>query len=96
MSGATSKAWRLRLHLGTQTQVNAWRIKAMTVEPKNVSPHYLGTRGRSYYQKGFGPQKHEGRLLQAEYFRPYCGDALVLLDFGSADGLFPRCGVGQN
>src|SRR5208337_1673891 len=62
----------------------------MAVEFKNVSPHYLGTRGRNYFQEGFGPEKLEGRLLQAEYFRPFCSDDLVVLDFGCADGLFLR------
>jgi SAM-dependent methyltransferase len=62
----------------------------MTVEFKNISPHYLGTRGQNYFQEGFGPEKHDGRLLQAEYFLPFCGDDLVVLDFGCADGLFLR------
>jgi len=62
----------------------------MSAEFQNVSNHYLGTRGWKYFQKGFGPDKHLGRLLQSEYFRPFCGDDLVLLDFGCADGLFLR------
>jgi SAM-dependent methyltransferase len=62
----------------------------MTAELKNVSKHYLGTRGQTYFQKGFGPKKHDGRLLQTEYFHPFCGDDLVVLDFDCADGLFLR------
>jgi SAM-dependent methyltransferase len=62
----------------------------MTTEYQNVSGHYLGTRGKAYFQGGFGSDKYEGRLLQADYFRPFCGDDLVLLDFGCADGLFLR------
>jgi SAM-dependent methyltransferase len=62
----------------------------MTAEFRNVSAHYLGTRGRTYFRNGFGSDKHDGRLLQAEYFRPFCSDALVVLDFGCADGLFLR------
>jgi SAM-dependent methyltransferase len=55
-----------------------------------ASAHYLGTRGQAYFQSGFGVEKHEGRLFQLEYFLPFCGDDLVVLDFGSADGLFLR------
>jgi SAM-dependent methyltransferase len=62
----------------------------MTVEFRNISEHYLGARGRSYFQSGFSSEKHDGRLLQAEYFRPFCSDALVILDFGCCDGLFLR------
>lgn len=56
----------------------------------NISKHYLDDRGRNYFQKGFGPDKAAGRLLQAEYFLPFCREELVLLDFGCADGLFLR------
>ncbi|MBM4302078.1 MAG: class I SAM-dependent methyltransferase [Deltaproteobacteria bacterium] len=62
----------------------------MTVEFRNISKHYLGNRGRTYFRERFGSKKHGGRLLQAEYFRPFCSDALVILDFGCADGLFLR------
>lgn len=31
-----------------------------------------------------------GRVYQSQYFRPFCNNDLVLLDFGSADGLFLR------
>jgi SAM-dependent methyltransferase len=56
----------------------------------DASAHYLGSRGQAYFEKGFGPDKFEGRLFQLEYFLPLCGDDLVVLDFGCADGLFLR------
>ena len=55
-----------------------------------ISPHYLGDAGKEYYIKGFTKATQPGRLFQAEYFRPYCNEGLILLDFGCADGFFLR------
>lgn len=62
----------------------------MKTELRNVSKNYLGIRGQKYFGKRFGPEMQDGRLLQSEYFRPFCGGDLVVLDFGCADGLFLR------
>lgn len=55
---------------------------------ENVSAHYLGERGEAYCEVQFTKRVEEGRLLQVDYFRPFCGEERVLLDFGCADGLF--------
>ena len=56
----------------------------------NVSNHYLGTKGEVYFKSGFGTENQFGRLYQSQFFRPYCNESKVLLDFGCADGLFLR------
>lgn len=53
-----------------------------------VSAHYLGERGRQYWNSDGG--RDFGRRYQTRYFRPYCGHDKVVLDFGCADGFFLR------
>lgn len=62
----------------------------MSQAPKNISDHYLGERGKTYFSLKFSTQMDCGRLFQSRYFLPYCHDHLTLLDFGCADGLFLR------
>ena len=57
---------------------------------QNMSQHYLGERGESYFSIKFGSDMEFGRIFQSRYFLPYCREDWVLLDFGCADGLFLR------
>ncbi len=56
----------------------------------NASDHYLGSRGKAYYESKFGKSMQLGRIWQTRYFRPFCADDRVLLDLGCANGLFLR------
>ena len=56
-----------------------------------VSEHYFGDRGKRYFEGGFRDDTKFGRLFQSRYFRPFCSNDLILLDFGCADGFFLRC-----
>lgn len=61
----------------------------MNRESEKVSAHYLGERGKQYREVFAGLEY--GRLFQIDqYFGKYCSDDKVLLDVGSADGLFLR------
>jgi hypothetical protein len=54
---------------------------------RSVSSHYLLERGERYL-KVFD-NLEIGRLYQCEkYFSKYCNDESVIIDLGSADGLF--------
>ncbi|MCA9248309.1 MAG: class I SAM-dependent methyltransferase [Planctomycetales bacterium] len=56
----------------------------------DTSTHYLGEQGAKYYREKFGDRMLFGRLIQLEYFRPYCHEDRDLLDFGCSDGLSLR------
>ena len=62
----------------------------MSTNNSGISDHYLGEKGSQYFEGGFGKEKYFGRLIQTNYFRPFCNDELILLDFGCADGFFLR------
>ncbi|MCA9186977.1 MAG: class I SAM-dependent methyltransferase [Pirellulaceae bacterium] len=51
---------------------------------------YRGERGTQYFREKFGDAMEFGRLLQLDYFRPFCSEARDLVDFGSAHGLALR------
>jgi len=55
-----------------------------------VSSHYLGEQGKTYFDHHFGENMAFGRMFQTRYFRPFCSEKSVLLDFGCNDGLFLR------
>jgi SAM-dependent methyltransferase len=55
-----------------------------------VSQHYLGARGRGYFEDKFGSRAEQGRFFQARYFRRHINRNDVVLDFGCADGLCLR------
>lgn len=58
---------------------------------KKVSQHYLGKRGKKYHDLFPESSSDLGRKYQASYFKRFCSDQLVLLDFGCANGLMLRC-----
>lgn len=62
----------------------------MNALDKTASKHYFGKRGEAFFKGRFGERMRFGRLFQAEYFRPFCNENAVLLDFGCANGLMLR------
>lgn len=62
----------------------------MGTQEEIVSKYYLGEQGRSYFYHRFVESMTFGRIFQTRYFRPFCSENAVLLDFGCSDGLFLR------
>lgn len=63
----------------------------MKSEAKAISEHYLGERGKKYFAYFPDPSVDLARQYQAGYFRKFCSDEIVLLDYGCGNGLFLRC-----
>lgn len=63
----------------------------MAFVDKKVSRHYLGKRGKKYHDLFPESSIDLARKYQASYFKKFCSDQLVLLDFGCANGLMLRC-----
>ncbi len=55
-----------------------------------VSDRYRGHQAARYFREHFESEKQFGRRIQSEYFRPFCGEGLTLLDFGCGDGTILR------
>ena len=63
----------------------------MTFAKKKVSQRYLGKLGKKYHDLFPEPSTDLARQGQAGYFRKFCSNQSVLLDFGCANGLMLRC-----
>ena len=57
---------------------------------KTVSDHYLTDKGKAYFDHRSVETREFGRIFQTRYFRPFCSENAVILDFGCSDGLFLR------
>jgi SAM-dependent methyltransferase len=54
------------------------------------SSHYLGERGKKYFEERFNEQQTFGISHQSRYFAPFCSPNAVLLDLGCGDGTMLR------